>query len=77
MHREVTNWADFVDENSNLSMSSVDFGELPLLKLEKSNARSRDPDLGYSREGLNFLVTNALKLNESSKSNCSTSRKRL
>jgi len=77
MHREVTDWADFVDENSNLSMKSVDFGELPLQKLERSNSRSRDPDLGYSREGLNLLVTNALKLNECSTSNCSTSRKRL
>jgi len=77
MQREVTDWADFVDENSNISMKSVDFGELPLEKLDKSNSRSRDPELDYSREGLNLLVSNALKFSERTNSNCSTSRKRL
>jgi len=60
-------WANFVDENSNASMQSVDFSELPLAKLDWES--SRDLGLDCSREGLNLQVTKVL--NVESNSNCS------
>jgi len=67
-------WANFVDENSNTSMKSVDFSELPLAKLDWES--SRESGLDHSREGLNLRVTKIL--NVESNSNCSrASLKRL
>jgi len=60
-------WANFVDENSNASMQSVDFSELPLAKLDWDS--SRESGLDHSREGLNLQVTKVL--NVESNSNCS------
>jgi len=60
-------WANFVDENSNTSMKSVDFSELPLAKLDWES--SRESGLEHSREGLNLRVTKIL--NVESNSNCS------
>jgi len=60
-------WANFVDENSNTSMKSVDFSELPLAKLDWES--SRESGLDHSREGLNLRVTKIL--NVESNSNCS------
>jgi len=60
-------WANFVDENSNASMRSVDFSELPLAKLDWES--SRELGLDHSREGLNLRITKVL--NVESNSNCS------
>jgi len=38
---EETNWANIVDENSKFSMDSVDFTELPLVKLENKRSQAR------------------------------------
>jgi len=60
-------WANFVDENSNASMQSVDFSELPLAKLDWES--SRESGLDHSREGLNLRITKVL--NVESNSSCS------
>lgn len=62
-------WAKYVDENSNASMQSADFIELPLAKLDWES--SRDLELDHSRDGLNLELSKVLKVE--SNSNCSRS----
>jgi len=58
---------EWIDESSNLSMQSAEFGELPLEKLdgEKSGA-SLDSQLDRSRGGLNLAVSRVLKVGSNS-----------
>jgi len=57
-------WAIYADENSNASMQSADFSELPLAKLDCS----RDLGLDFSREGLNLKVSEILNVESNSNS---------
>jgi len=67
-----SSWADLLDENSNLSIASVEFGELPLNSLSNHierewsrHSRSRggvDTDLDNSRAGVNLLISKGLNL---------------
>jgi len=66
-----TNWANIVDENSNLSMNSIDFMELPLAKLEYTQA-SYNSGLDNSKQHHTILVSRDFNV-VSSKANCSTS----
>jgi len=56
-------WATLVDENSNSSMQSADFSELPLPELNWK--KSCDLQLDYSRKGLNVVDPEILNMDSS------------
>jgi len=50
---EETIWANIVDENSKFSMDSIDFTELPLIKIENKHSQARSNlVMDNSKEGL-------------------------
>jgi len=59
--------SEWIDESSNLSMQSAEFGELPLEKLEQERSgASFDSQLDRSKEGLNLAVSRDLKVGSNS-----------
>jgi hypothetical protein len=68
---------EWINDSSNLSMESAEFGELPLEKLDREKSgTSVDLELDCSRDGLNLAVSRVLKF-ESNSSCPKGSQKRL